>query len=276
MSAPWLFITVSDESASSREHLEALVASLERQRVAGDLVLVMRGGNEAHPGHRGMVRVHTVICPLRIGASQARNLGLGHAERLGLLAACDMVALPDDDARYPDGLLSHVSDLLQHKAAIVCGPFAPNRNSLDVRRFPAGLRHLTPSLIMRVVSTNNMFFQARVVHAVGAFDERLGLGATYGSAEDTDYALRAIEGGFPGIYDVQALVEHPYKPHRVDEYYRGNVAVLAKHARGGGTSLLLLRRLATGVLLIAQRRLRAAAYLRTVIDAIALGVGRHP
>jgi GT2 family glycosyltransferase len=275
MSTPWLFITVSDESAASREHLEALVASLERQCVAGDLVLVMRGGDEVRSGNRGMVQVHTVTCPLRISASEARNLGLDHAERLGLLAACDMVALPDDDARYPDGLLSHVSHLLQHKAAIVCGPFAPNRDSLDVRRFPDGVKHLTPSLIMRVVSTNNMFFQARVVHAVGAFDERLGLGARYGSAEDTDYALRGIEIGFTGIYDVQALVEHPYKPHRVDEYYRGNVAVLAKHANGGGTSLLLLRRLATGVLLITQRRLKITAYLRMVVDAAALGVGRH-
>jgi GT2 family glycosyltransferase len=275
MSAPWLFITVSDESDASREHLEALLASLERQRVAGDLVLVMRGCETPAPASsRGLVRVHPVPSPLKISLSRARNLGLEHADRLGLLRGCGHVAFPDDDARYPDGLLERVGAVLRSEAAVVCGPYAPARESLNTRRFPPGRRRLEPGLVMRVASSNNLFFRASVVQAVGGFDERLGLGARYGASEDSDYVLRALARGFEGTYDPQALVEHPYKPGRVQEYYRGNVAVLAKHARSGGTGLLLARRLATGLLLTARRRLGATAYLRVVADAIALGSGR--
>lgn len=274
MPAPWLLITVSDESAASRAHLGALLASLERQGVAADLVLVMRGRDEPAPeADRGLVRVHPVPTPLKISLSRARNLGLEHGRRLGLLQTCGRIAFPDDDARYPDGLLEHARALLDGGAAIVCGPYAPDRDSLNRRRFPSTRERLTPRLVMRVASSNS-FFRADVVQAVGGFDERFGLGARYGASEDSDYVLRVLARGFGGVYDPEALIEHPYKPGRVDEYYRGNVAVLAKHARAGGTALLLARRLATGVLLTARRRLAATAYLRTLADALALGMGR--
>ncbi len=275
MSAPWLFITVSDESAASRAHLGALLASLERQGDAADLVLVMRGCDKPDAdADRGLVRVHPVPSPLEISLSRARNLGLEHAHRLGLLQTCTQIAFPDDDARYPDGLLEHVGALLNDETGVVCGPYAPDRDSLNRRRFPSTRDRLTPRLVMRVASSNNLFFRAEVVKAVGCFDERLGLGARFGASEDSDYVLRALASGFLGVYHPEALVEHPYKPGRVDEYYRGNVAVLAKHARTGGTALLLARRLATGVVLTARRRLTATAYLRTLADAIALGTRR--
>jgi GT2 family glycosyltransferase len=274
MPARWLLITVSEESAASCAHLGALLASLERQGVAADLVLVMRGCDEAAAeADRGLVRVHPVPSPLKISLSRARNLGLEHGRRLGLLQTCDRIAFPDDDALYRDGLLKHVGALLDGEATIVCGPYAPDRDSLNRRRFPSTRDQLTPRLVMRVASSNS-FFSAKVVRAVGDFDERFGLGARYGASEDSDYVLRVLAGGFGGVYDPDALMEHPYKPGRVDEYYRGNVAVLAKHARTGGTALLLARRLATGVLLTAQRRIAATAYLRTLVDALALGTGR--
>jgi GT2 family glycosyltransferase len=274
MPAPWLLITVSDGSQASGEHLEALLCSLERQHVAADLVLVMRGGDDRGPRTRGLVRVHPVSSPLHISLSRARNLGLAHARRSGLLDGCGLVAFPDDDARYPDGLLERIGALLHGDAAIACGPYAPDRESLNVERFPLTRSRLTPGLVMRVASSNNLFFRGDVVRAVGGFDERLGLGARYGASEDSDYALRALTQGFTGVYDPDALVEHPYKPGRVNEYYRGNVAVLAKHARGGGTSLLLARRLASGAVLAARRRITPSDYLRTVGAAIALGTGR--
>jgi GT2 family glycosyltransferase len=275
MFARWLFITVSDKSAASRGHLSALLASLERQDMAADLVLVMRGCDKpVAEAVRGLVRVHPVASPLKISLSRARNLGLEHARRLGLLQTCHQLAFPDDDASYPDGLLERIGALLHGEIGVVCGPYAPDCDSLNRRRFPLTRDRLTPRLVMRVSSSNNLFFRAQVVRAVGDFDERLGLGARYGASEDSDYVLRALALGFGGVYDPDALVEHPYKLGRVDEYYRGNVAVLAKHARTGGTALLLARRLATGVVLTARRRLAATMYLRTLADAVALGTGR--
>jgi GT2 family glycosyltransferase len=274
MPARWLFVTVSDSSEASRERLGELLDGVERQGISGDLVLVMRGGDQLGPHRRGMVNVHPVDSPLQIGLSRARNLGLAHAEELGLLGDCAAISFPDDDACYPDGLLSRVGAVLDDEMEIVCGPYAPDRSHLDLKRFPLTNEPLTPSLTMRVASSNNLFFRAEVVRAVGPFDELFGLGARYGAAEDSDYVLRALASGFRGVYDPEALVQHPYKRHRVDEYYHGTVAVLAKHARGGGTSLLLVRRLAGGVLLAARRRLAVADYVRTVVGAVGLAARR--
>jgi GT2 family glycosyltransferase len=107
------------------------------------------------------------------------------------------------------------------------------------------------------------------VHRVGRFDERFGLGARYGSSEDTDYMLRVVAAGLRGVYNPSLLVAHPYKPSRPAQYYRGNVAVLAKHARDGGTVVLLARRLAAGVLLT-LRGLLSMGQLADVAGSAAL------
>ncbi len=270
----FLFIVVTDPSPASRDHLEALLSSLERQAEVGDIVLVMRGGGPDGPHTSGILQIHQVDSPLRISASRARNLGLGHAARSGLLDEPGIVAFPDDDARYPDGLLVHVADALDDQTAMVCGPYAPNATSVNRRRFPPTERELTPGLVMRVACTSNVFLRTRVVRTVGCFDESLGLGARYGSSEDTDYMLRALALGFRGVYRPQGvLVEHPYKPSRPSQYYTGNVAVLAKHALGGGTCLLLARRLASGLVLVLRRMITPRDYARAVWAAGCLLVG---
>jgi GT2 family glycosyltransferase len=125
---------------------------------------------------------------------------------------------------------------------------------------------------MRAVSSNNVFLRAEVVRAVGCFDERFGLGASYGAGEDSDYVLRALREGYVGTYDPLLIVLHPYKAHRPMQYYPGNVAVLARHCRGGGTKVLLARRLASGLLMTARRRLSITDYLGVVHRAIGLAL----
>lgn len=274
------FLQITVTEPSRRAELARLLESLERQAVDCDLVLVMRGGLRPAPAATG-IRIHPVVSPLRISSSHARNLGLDYACRRGLLGAADVVVLPDDDARYPDHLLGRVSSLVLAGKAIVCVPYGPSPVEVSRRRFPAGVRRLTPGLAMRTGSTNNMFLRADVVSAVGRFDEQFGLGATYGSAEDSDYLLRALGCGFPGVYEPRgAMVEHPYKAHRPREYYSGDIAVLAKHAVKNGTMLLLLRRLATGPFRVLLGQLGVAEYGRALRNAavclatVALGEGQ--
>ena len=261
MSRPrWLLITVSDHTESSRAHLGALLASVERQDAQATMVLVMRGG--VIDEHFGSVDVHQVDAPMRIPLSVARNLALVHAQHASLLSACDFVAFPDDDASYPDGLLQRAAAALTDAAPVVCGPYAPSAAELDRQRFPARALPLRPELVMRVLSSNNVLCRAEVVQAVGGFDERFGLGARYGAGEDSDYVLRALELGFAGVYDPSLLVQHPYKASRPAQYYPGNVAVLARHLCGGGTAWLLARRLVAGMLMTAARQLSVSEYSR--------------
>lgn len=266
----FLFLTVSEASELAAARLERLLASLERQGVNGDAIVIMRGADADSTRQRGGLTVHIVAGPRVIGLSAARNSALRRARELGLLARAGVVAFPDDDAEYPDGLLGRVAARLGGEAPIVCGPYAPAVDAVDRRRFPAHPVRLTPRWVMRVVSSNNVFFTASVVRASGDFDERLGLGAPFGAGEDSDYVLRAIGHGFPGVYLPDVVVLHPYKAHRVDEYYLGNVAVLALHGRSWRTVGLLVRRLATGVTLVARRRLPLHRYAGALRSALAL------
>ncbi len=237
-SSRYMFLIVTKPGPESCANLAKLVGSIERQGIVGDLVLVMRGGVDGAPAlgrrfaHRrttavGGLSIYPVEAPLKIGRSRARNLGLARAERLGLLDAARIVAFPDDDARYPDGLLHRVDRLMAGETAIVCGPSAPARDQVDAKSFPepghlrvvavaqtlrlrrrADRRELTAARTIRVVNSSNIFVHASVVRQVGRFDERQGLGASFAAV---DYVLRARAAGFRGVYDFASeriLVEH--------------------------------------------------------------------
>ena len=251
----FLLVTVTDETAGSRAHLDALLASLERQLSEIDLVLVMRGRGRPPESSAPKIRIHPLERPLVIGLSLARNYALSYARAQGLLDAADVVAFPDDDCRYPEGLLSRVGQFMKTDVGVVCGSYGPDQDAIDTRRFPLQEKPLSPTLAM-AASSNTMFFSSRTVKAVGAFDERLGLGARYASSEDLDFILRALRHRIAGVYrPAAAFVEHPYKPHSPSNYYVGIVATLAKHARGGGTFPLLIRRLIIGFGMISRGRL---------------------
>jgi hypothetical protein len=274
----YLCVTVTEASREARSNLERLIDSLERQHADVDLVLVVRGGRE-HTGYaRGRVLVHPLVAPRRIALSVARNVALGHAQRSGLLDHAHVVAFPDDDCRYPDGLLSSVAGQLASAVCdFVAGAYGPSADMVDRCRFPAGDASLTPGLIMRTGCSGSMFFTAGAVRAIGKFDERLGLGAEYGASEDADYLLRALALGLTGVYrPLDVVVEHPYKPHRPAQYYVGNVAVLAKHARGRvGTRLLLGRRLLGGLLLAGRSQMPIAELRRAMRASLAVMATDH-
>jgi glycosyltransferase involved in cell wall biosynthesis len=264
-----LLATVTDPSASARADLAALLASLAPQQAEIDLVLVLRGGGAPPASAAPLLRIHAVEAPLATGLSAARNRALAHARRHGLLDAADVVAFPDDDCAYPDGLLARVGALLVRETEIVCGAYAPQPEAIDGRRFPPDARPLSAQLAMQVVSSNNVFFAARVVAAVGDFDERFGLGAAYGASEDSDYVLRALQLGVRGAYaPADVFVVHPYKPQLAAKYYAGTLAVLAKHARrSAAVRRLLVRRVGFGAGLVLRRELAAGAYARALRDA---------
>jgi Glycosyl transferase family 2 len=274
----FLLITATDGSTESRVHLRSLMRSLGTQDERCDVVLVLRGPAAVSVSTvPENVTIHPVSAALATTLSRARNLALTRARADGLLAACDAVAFPDDDCVYPPRTLHRVAEHLRTGAEMVCAVYGPGPGSVDWTRFPPSPQEVEIDLVMRSQSSNTMFLATRLVAALGAFDERFGLGARFGSAEDSDYMIRALAAGAPATYDPRVLVLHPYKGHRHEAYFEGNVAVLAKHALGEGRTLgALLRRLAVGLVLLARRRLRPCTYiaaLRAAALMLPLGVG---
>ncbi|WP_370838400.1 glycosyltransferase family 2 protein [Megasphaera sp.] len=167
------------------------------------------------------------------GLSHARNIGLAYATG-------DIIAFPDDDCWYSSGLLEKVKDYLDSSAIDgICGcPIDENNKSL-ISNFLKKETLLCKTNVWHGGISFTIFLKSKIVKEVGLFDEMLGVGAgtPYGSGEETDYLLRALEKRFKIIYTPEIKVFHPRKDiiitpnecKRAKSYGRGMGAVLKKH-----------------------------------------------
>jgi glycosyltransferase involved in cell wall biosynthesis len=140
-----------------------------------------------------------------LGLSRARNAGL--AAREG-----DVLAFADDDCWYPPDLLSRVeAELLVHPEWDgVTGRVVDEHGRPSVARWNRHPCRVSRANVWTSAASVSIFLRARVVERVGPFDEQLGLGARtpWGSGEETDYLLRAVEAGFDLHFDPALAVGH--------------------------------------------------------------------
>lgn len=269
MSALLIASVAADVNGRGAAELGRLLASLTQQPADVVLLLAVRGGSACPvPVPAGV----SVVCvPVPAGASLAvsRNTALSAARSRGLYTDADLVGFPDDDCSYPPAAIAHARATLRD-ADVVCGRYGPSVESLDTRRFPDVARKVTPGVAAKSVSSVTMFWRQSALTAVGEFDERLGVGARYGSSEDLDLTLRALKIGLRVAYDPTLVVFHDYKPGRPGDYYPGNCAALAKHAGQLPVSLLLARRLLGGLTLVVMGRLPAASWRVGLGAAVAM------
>ena len=193
-----------------------------------------------------------------VGLSCSRNAALAKV-------AGDVIAFPDDDCLYEPGTLSSVSSLF--KLYPGCDGLSGRALSFDGRpynlRWPESPELMTKFRIWRQAISFSIFLRRRVVEAVGQFDERLGLGSgtPWGSGEETDYLLRAIQLGFKLRFDPTIQVRHPEPVDRFDRFQRdraysyalGMGRVLKMHRFPLREKLKYILRPALGSLLFALR-----------------------
>jgi GT2 family glycosyltransferase len=263
-----LLITVTDGAPDRLRTLRDLLASIDGNN--SEVIVVVRGDA---PAVNGAGHIRTLRAPPDLPLSSARNLALRHAREQGMLRPDRIVGFPDDDCVYPQGLLRAVGRVMQEAGVeVVCGAYAPDPSAVDPDRFPPHRIELTPRLVPALCSSAATFMTGAVVLEVGMFDERFGVGARLGAAEDTDYVIRAVEAGYGALYAPDAIfVKHPYKAHRKGQYYEGTVAVLAKHARPvPRLAVSLGYRLTVGAGWVASGRVRPSHYARALRAAVAM------
>ena len=210
------------------------------------------------------------------GLSRARNRALP-------LLTGDIVAFPDDDCWYPPGLLKEVAEKLEaHRdwggLSVQARDAQGRRSSMlwDTSPGPIG-RH---NLWRRAISFS-FFLRRSTVVAVGGFAEDLGLGARtrWGSGEESDYLLRALEAGLEIEYDPSLFVQHESPSlvggaaERRAGYDRGlgQAEVLRRHRYSLWFAAYRVLQPATGsALLLLRGRVAEARYY----FAIALGRAR--
>jgi glycosyltransferase involved in cell wall biosynthesis len=147
-----------------------------------------------------------------IGISRGRNLALP-------LLLADVVAFPDDDCRYPPGLLFGLADRFACDASLdgVAGRLTDSLGTPEPGSWLKSSRKLDLNTVWHGGVSATLFLRIDTVRRAGQFDESLGLGGSVGnrSGEETDYMVRTLHEGARIVYDPTVAVEHPTACDRV-------------------------------------------------------------
>ena len=199
-------------------------------------------------------------------SSHARNLGIAKASG-------DIVAFPDDDCIYPPGVLQKVARRFQVEPALslLSGPAIGPNGVWGSGRWTERDGEVKIANVWTCVIEFNLFIRRNILVKVGGFDESLGVGARFGSAEATDLSIRIMRAGGRTYYDTALNVIHPDKrltheaARRAFRYGTGLGRVLRKHPPSAAKTLSFFIRPLGGMSLslIRLRTLEAQYYWNT-------------
>lgn len=161
--------------------------------------------------------VETAAALSALGDRRIRHLimsdgGLARAINRGIeAAAAELIAVTGDDCEPADDWLALIVAAFHRDPdiGVVQGNVEPCRHDTHREFVQASLRSdaMTARAVddlTRLVGTSaNMALRRRVAALVG-FDEALGVGGPLAAAEDVDFALRALLGGW-GVYEDPAI-----------------------------------------------------------------------
>ncbi len=158
--------------------------------------------------------------------SKARNIGL-------TAAGGEILAFPDDDCWYPEGVLADVMDYLQHKSDIdaLCTCVYDPTTKLIYGDRPTTLNcQIDFDNLFKLPISVGIFVRRTAFKAAGFFfDERLGAGAPLGSGEETDLIYRLLKNKSIIEYRGSLKVYHP-----VPAYQHADIAKYYGYGRGFG------------------------------------------
>ncbi len=250
------------------EKLCRLLDSLVRQTLS-DFELIVVDQNE--PGvldsllapYAGRLDINHVRSER--GLSRARNVGLNHCR-------AKIVAFPDDDCWYPDGLVQNVVALFDAtpEAGVFTGRTTDSAGADSLGLFLGADAEISKSNVWLSGNSNSLFIRADIARRIGGFDETLGVGATtpFKSGEETDFLLRALGSGARGFYRRDIVIRHDQAPvggaggvARAQDYARGFGRVLRLHDYGAAyLAMRVLRSSARAALALASGDRATARY----------------
>lgn len=187
------------------------------------------------------------------GLSVARNVGLRHISG-------DFVAFPDDDCWYDRMALEQVYKLFQQNPqyAGITGRAIDGEGQDAAGKYDKSSGLIDVINVWRRAISFTIFLRRQVCEDIGDFDEDMGAGAKtiYGSGEETDYVLRAIQKHIV-FYCATFTVNHPnplvhFSPQVISRGYRygcGFGKVVRKHGYNSAFKLRVLIRPLLGMML---------------------------
>ncbi|MDR2717112.1 MAG: glycosyltransferase family 2 protein [Treponema sp.] len=174
--------------------------------------------------YKDKLNLHYYRCDKK-GLSLGRNIGLEHTSG-------DIIAFPDDDCEYETDTLKKTAEFFEknpHYSFYTCNTKEKNGNNaaLETGKNDCDIG------IFNFLSIGISFtiFVRSETFAGFAFDEQLGVGAAFGSAEESDLLLYLIKNKKKGKYHAGHYIYHPGKteiPQRVYSYSMGFGALFKK------------------------------------------------
>ena len=267
-------------TAGRSSELERLLDSLATQSHRHFRLIVVDQNPDARLApilERYADRVPVLRLTSPVGLSRARNVGI-HA------VTGDVVAFADDDCWYPVDLLARVAAFLLTNPAWdgVTGRVVDESGRPSSARWSKRAGAIDRVNVWTRGISISVFVRRVVVERTGEFDETLGLGSgtAWGSGEETDYLVRALEQGFRLHYEPTIAVFHPQTKTDFTattisaghSYGLGMGRVIRKHAYPQWFAAYHVARAAGGaVLALARGRVAEARFLAAVARGRASG-----
>lgn len=136
------------------------------------------------------------------GLSQNRNIGL-------TVANGEIVAFPDDDCEYLADTLMKVSNLFDDKFIdVVMGKIVERDGSDSLRKWPKRELEITKRNFFTKCSSVTMFIRNK--GGILNFNEKLGVGNTFGSCEDSDMLYNLLKRKNTCMYNYNVKIYHPH------------------------------------------------------------------
>jgi glycosyltransferase involved in cell wall biosynthesis len=234
-------LVISTRNRASQ--LEQALDSYARLQYDGpwELVIVDNGSSDATPQ---VVAAFGRRFPGNVRLLQHGRPGLAGARNVGWRAAGgEIIAFTDDDC-YPqqDYLMQIRRCFSERRYGFVGGRvllYDPSDYPITIQLSNRRLEFPPKSFIAPgQVHGANFAFRREALQAIGGFDERLGAGTKYHSAEDTDALARVSAIGWWGLYDPVPTVSHHHRRREGRDIQR------MRKAHGIGTGAYFIKCLA--------------------------------
>lgn len=214
-----------------KAELERFLRSLDSQQGEYEAVVM-----DQNPADFGLAEVCARHKRVRHVSSAIKGLSVNRNIALRMVDG-DWIVFADDDCVLAEDYLSRAREQLAEADPGSRLYFLEVRNLEDGEFYTFPLTEADKELgygNFNKIPSIGFVFSRQAAEALGGFDESLGIGAKYGSGEDTDILLRALGRGFPVNRLYGCSIFHPRMTRgtnldRCRKYALGYGALFAKH-----------------------------------------------
>ena len=207
-----------------KDEIDYLLMSLKNQTYNNfEVIIVDQNNNNILDDIIEKYRVFFPINHIKInekGLSLARNVGIRYLNNQ--IKDTDeefILAFPDDDCEYTPTLLEDVKNSFEEsKYSIITGISVDKEtNKISSGRWIKKKCEIKCDNIFMTAISITIFIKLK--NEINLyFDEKLGVGANYGSSEETDYIFRYLKLGYKALYIPEKIkVIHPNKGVNYDD-----------------------------------------------------------